>query len=181
MYSVTNIYSFLACALTCTKLDFTIKEIVDRIKTDFSLPKGRGNLLKFGDSYLLDESYPGTSRSVSKAARSLVGFKPYVKKTIFIVGDMTEPGVTVEDRHLNLGYFLSALPIDCLITLGHYAQYIAKGISLIQTKSREVISVNNVKELVDVLKETIVPKSAICVKGLGNVVFHRIKTVLANQ
>lgn len=178
LYSIPNIYTFLACALTCTKLGFSIEEIVKNIKSNFNLPKGRGNLYNINGTYLLDESYIGTSRSVSKAARSLVGFKSYVKKTIFIVGDMTDPGVMVEDRHLNLGYFLSALPIDYLITLGHYAEFIAKGASLIKTKSREVISVNNVNDLIETLKKILVPNTAISVKGLGNVVFHRIKSLL---
>jgi len=180
LYSVPNIYSFLACAITCTHLGFSMQEIVENIKSNFSLPKGRGNLFKINDIYLFDESYGGTSRSVSKAARSLVGFKPYVNKTILIVGDMTEPGVMVEDRHLNLGHFLSALPIDCLITLGHYASYIAKGASLIKTKSREVYSVDNVNDLLKILKKTVVPNTAISVKGLGNVVFHRIKSLIEN-
>jgi len=180
LYSVPNIYSFLACAVTCTKLGFSIEEIVENIKSNFSLPKGRGNLYKIKDIYLFDESYGGTSRSVSKAARSLVGFKPYVDKTIFIVGDMTEPGVMVEDRHLNLGHFLSALSIDYLITLGHYAKYIAQGASLIKTKSREVYSVENVTDLIEILKNIIKPNSAVSVKGLGNVVFHRIKSLIEN-
>jgi UDP-N-acetylmuramoyl-tripeptide--D-alanyl-D-alanine ligase len=175
-YSVTNVYSFLACAAICSNLGFSLDEIVQIIQNNYSLPKGRGNIEKINDNYLIDESYFGTSRSISKAARTLVGFLPYVKKTIFIVGDMNELGYKVEDRHLNMGYFLSALPIDCLITLGHYAQYIANGISLIQTKSRQVISVKNVDELLETLKEVIVPNSVISVKGLGNVVFHRIKT-----
>jgi len=178
LYSVPNIYSFLACATTCVKLGFSIEEIVENIKSNFSLPKGRGNLYKINDVYLFDESYGGTSRSVSKAARSLVGFKPHVNKTILIVGDMTEPGVMVEDRHLNLGHFLSALSIDCLITLGHYAKYIGQGVSLIKNKSREVYSVENVNDLIRILEKIIVPNSAISVKGLGNVVFHRIKSLI---
>jgi len=180
LYSVPNVYSFLACAMTCTKLGFSIEEIVEKIKSNFSLPKGRGNLYKINNIYLIDETYGGTSRSVSKAARSLVGFKSHVEKTIFIVGDMTEPGVMVEDTHLNLGHFLSALPIDYMITLGHYAKYIAKGASLIQNKSREVISVDNVNDLIELLEKIAVPNSAISVKGLGNVVFHRIKSLIEN-
>jgi len=176
LYSVTNVYSFLACVAICSKLGFTLDEIGQIIQKNYTLPKGRGNIEKINDNFLIDESYLGTSRSLSKAARTLVGFKPYTKKTIFVVGDMNELGVKVEDRHLNMGYFLSALPIDCLITLGHYAQFIANGISLIPTKSRQVISVKNVDELLETLKEVVVPNSVISVKGLGNVVFHRVKS-----
>ena len=181
IYSVSNVYTFLACAATCTNLGFTIDEIVEFIHQNFELPKGRGNLHKIGNIYLVDESYLGTSRSVSKAARTLVGFKPYTKKIVLILGDMTEPGVKVEDRHLNMGYFLSALPLDYLITLGHYAEFIAKGASLIQSKSKKVISVKNVDELLQTLDGILAGNMAVSVKGLGNVVFHRIKSFIENK
>jgi UDP-N-acetylmuramoyl-tripeptide--D-alanyl-D-alanine ligase len=180
VYSVSYVYSFLACAATCTNLDFTIDEIVELIHQNFELPKGRGNLHKINSTYLIDESYLGTSRSVSKAARTLVGFKAYTKKVVLILGDMTEQGVKVEDRHLNMGYFLSALPIDYIITLGHYAEFIAKGVTLIQS-SKQVFTVKNVSELLDTLDDIFIPNMAVSVKGLGNVVFHRIKTLIENK
>lgn len=180
LYSVSNVYSFLACVATCTNLGIPIEETVARVREKFVLPKGRGNLHKIKNTYLLDESYQGTSRSVSKAARTLVGFAPYTKKTVFIVGDMTEQGVKVEDRHLNMGYFLSALQIDYLLTLGHYAKFIGQGASLIKTKSKKIISVKNVNELLSTLQAILIPNMAISVKGLGNVVFHRIKSLIEN-
>jgi len=180
LYSVFNVYSFLACAATCSTLGIPIDETVERIREKFTLPKGRGNLHKIKDIYLLDESYFGTSRSVSKAARTLVGFGPYTKKTVLILGDMTEHGLKIEDRHLNMGHFLSALQIDYLITLGHYANYIAKGASLIKTESKKIISVKNVNELMTTLQDILIPDMTISVKGLGNVVFHRIKTLIEN-
>ncbi len=178
LFSVANVYTFLACVACLTHLDFQIDEIVAILQRNYKLPKGRGNLLHINKRWLLDESSPGNSRSVSKAARTLVGFKPYSKRLIYIVGDMTEPGVKVADRHLNMGHFLSALPVDYLITLGHYADFIGKGVALIPTESRQVISVPNVNALIDVLKNIAVPGSTISVKGLGNVVFHRIRSLI---
>jgi len=180
VYSIANIYTFLACMAVCNYLQIDEEEVLKSMQKKVTLPKGRGNLEKIGNCYLLDESYIGTSRSVSKAARSLVGFKPYSKKLILIVGDMTKSGVKVEDRHLNMGYFLSALPIDHLITMGHYADYIGKGASLIKSSGKKIHSVANVNELLDILREIIVPDSAVCVKGLGNVVYHRVKTQMVN-
>jgi UDP-N-acetylmuramoyl-tripeptide--D-alanyl-D-alanine ligase len=178
VYSVFNVYSFLACAAICSNLGIPIEETVSQIQKKFTLPKGRGNLQKIKSIYLLDESYLGTSRSVSKAARTLVGFGQYTKKTVFIIGDMTEQGLKIEDRHLNMGHFLSALQIDYLITLGHYAEFIAKGASLIKTKSKKIIIVKNVNELMTTLESILTPNMAISVKGLGNVVFHRIKSLI---
>lgn len=178
IYSVANVYTFLACVAALTHLQFKIEEIVSIVQQKFHLPKGRGNLLEINDRWVLDESYPGTSRSVSKAARTLIGFKPKSKRLVYIVGDMTEPGVKVADRHLNMGYFLSALPLEYIITLGHYADFIGRGVSLIPADSRTVISVPNVDVLLDVLRDIAIPGTTISVKGLGNVVFHRIQTLL---
>jgi UDP-N-acetylmuramoyl-tripeptide--D-alanyl-D-alanine ligase len=178
LYSLSDVYTFLGCALTCMRLGFTLDEIIGSIKSKFHFPKGRGRVEKIKNYYLIDESYQGSSRSVSKASRALVGFKPFVSKTVFIVGDMNEYGEKVEERHLNMGYFLSALSIDYLITLGHYADFIGRGASLIKTGSRKVISVKNVDELIKTLKSILMPDMAISVKGLGNVVFHKIKMLL---
>ena len=87
---------------------------------------------------------------------------------------MTGAGVNVEDQHLNMGYFLSALPIDCLITVGDYAKYIAKGASLISSKDKKIFSVNNIDEILDVLEDGIEDKAAISIKGIGSVATHRI-------
>ena len=175
-----TVYNVLATIAVAQSLGFSMPEIEKRLK-DFRIPKGRGNLEKINSIYLIDESFFGTSRSISKAARSLVGFKSHCKKLIFIVGDMTEAGTKVEDRHLNMGYFLSALPIDCIITVGHYAQYIAKGASLITVEERKIISVDTIDQLIKKLNPLLEEDIAVSVKGLGNVAFHRIKKLIERK
>ncbi len=178
LYSISDIYAFLAACAVLTTLDFSIEEIVAVIRERFTMPKGRGNLEYVNGNYLIDESFHGSSRAVSKAARSLIGFKPYASKLIFIVGDMHGAGINVADRHLNMGHFLAALPFDHLITLGHYARYIGDGARLIPAPDREVIHVEDVNALLKHLQKIVTPQSAIAVKGLGNVVFHRIRSML---
>lgn len=178
IYSVSNVYNFLACLAVCDNLGIGTDEVVIRLQEDFILPEGRGNLDRINDINLIDESYSGTSRSVSKAARTLVGFGPHSTKTVFIVGDMADLGVNVEDRHLNMGYFLSALSIDYIITLGHYSKFIAQGLNLIPSSSKEIISVDNVEELLNTLKKILQPGMTLSVKGVGKIVFHRIKSLI---
>jgi len=174
IYSIADVYNFLAATAAAENLGFSIPEIIDIFQSGFTNAKGRGRLIKRGDHYVLDESYVGTPRSVSKAARTLVGFKRNNKQLVMIVGDMTESGVNIEDRHLNMGYFLSALPLDYLITVGQYAGYIAQGARLIQGTQKKVISLSNVDDLIDTLQSITKKESVICVKGVGNVVCHRI-------
>lgn len=178
IYSVPNVYSFLACAATCQNLGIEIDETVEAVQNNFKLPKGRGNLVQVNKTFLLDESYPGTSRSLSKAARTLVGFAPYVEKTVLIIGNMNEKGKNLNDRHLNMGHFLSALPLDYIITLGDHARFIAQGASLIRSHTKRVIDVKNVNELLALIEEIYCPEMAITVKGLGNVVFSKVKQLI---
>jgi UDP-N-acetylmuramyl pentapeptide synthase len=174
LYSIQDVYNFLAATASAVNMDFQLEEIIDIFQNKFQMAKGRGRLHRIDNYYLLDESYIATPRSLSKAARSLIGFKPYTKKLVFIVGDMTGAGVNVEDQHLNMGYFLSALPIDCLITVGDYAKYIAKGASLISSKGKKIFSVNTIDEILGVLEDGIEDKAAISIKGIGSVATHRI-------
>ncbi|MEJ2544200.1 MAG: Mur ligase family protein, partial [Calditrichaceae bacterium] len=168
VFSIQDVYNTLAAIACAHNLDFSIQEIVDIIEDKFELPKGRGRVTQINNNFILDESYISTPRSLSKAARTLIGFKPYVDKVSLIVGDMVGAGVNTEEQHLNMGYFLSALPIDCLITVGEYAQYIGEGASLIHTDDKHICHANNVDEILSIIDENLTGSAAISVKGLGS-------------
>lgn len=178
IYSIQDVYNFLAAAASAVHLGFELPEIISLIRNKYEAPQGRGRLFKFDKYYLLDESYSATPRSLSKAARSLIGFRSYSQKLILIIGDMTSAGINVEDQHLNMGYFLSALPIDYLITVGEYARLIAKGASLIPSPDKKIISVNTIDEILGILEENCGANATICVKGPGSVAVHRISKFL---
>lgn len=93
IYSVQDVYNFLAAAACVQNLGFTLPEIIDIFSRNFQLAAGHGRLHKIGRHYLLDESYLANPRSMSKAARSLIGFKPYSDNLVFIAGDMSGAGV----------------------------------------------------------------------------------------
>lgn len=181
LYSTMDVYNFLATCAAAENLGFELDVIVDIFNTRFKMVKGRGVLHRIGDYYVLDESYLATPRSVSKAVRSLISFKAYTKKLIFIVGDMVDAGVNVEDQHLNMGYFLSALPIDHLITVGEYGKYIAQGASLIQSKKKRIHNVRNISEILNLIEDIVGNKAAISVKGVGSVAVHRIVKALEEK
>ena len=74
-----------------------------------------------------------------------------------------------------MGYFLSALPFDFLITVGQYAEYIAKGAGLIQGSKKQIMSVTNVDELLDTVNSITGEESILCIKGVGNIACHRLQ------
>ena len=157
-----------------TSLGFNIHTIIDVFQTKFQLPEGRGKLHRINGYYIIDESYNATPRSVAEASRAMIGFKPSVKKVIYILGDMIESGPNIEEQHLNMGYFLSALPIDCLITVGHYAEYIGKGVTHIQGSEKIVKNCNSIDEILLTLDEVAKDRSVITVQGIGQVALRRL-------
>jgi UDP-N-acetylmuramoyl-tripeptide--D-alanyl-D-alanine ligase len=181
VHSISDVYNFLAGTAALVALGYSIEGIIESFQGNYNLPRGRGKLYKLNSFYVIDESYEATPRTVAKAARTLVGFKPYSDKLIYIIGDMIESGPNVEERHLNMGYFLSALPIDCFITVGYYAEYIGKGISLIKSKEKIVVTCNSINEILDTLERILTKKAVITVQGIGQVGLRRLLTYLGNK
>ena len=173
-YSIQDIYNFLAAVACGRSLDFDMPDILHVFEHHFQLPAGHGRLVQVGPFQVLDESYIATPRSLSKAARSLIGFQSYPKNIFFIVGDISGTGVNVEEQHLNMGYFLSALPITNIIAVGAYAKYIAQGASLIASSAKKIFSVNTTDEVLQLFNDQLPDKAVLALKGIGSVAAHRI-------
>lgn len=174
LFSLMDIYNFLAALGALVSLDFPLKQVLEDFEENLVIPDGRGKLHSVNGFHFIDESYSATPRTVAKATRALVGFKPYVKDLVFIVGDMAESGPNIEEQHLNMGYFISALPIDHLITVGPYAQFIGKGVSLIQSKGKTVNNCNTIDDILTTLDKVLKNKAAIAVQGIGQVGMRRL-------
>jgi UDP-N-acetylmuramoyl-tripeptide--D-alanyl-D-alanine ligase len=181
IYSISDVYNFLSASAALVSMGITMENIIDIFQSDYELPEGRGKLHKLNGFYLIDESYEATPRSVAKAARAMIGFKPYTDKLIYILGDMTEFGPKVEEHHLNMGYFLSALPIDCLITVGNYAEYIGRGVSLINNKEKMVFTCNSINDILKTLDTVLTDKATITIQGIGQVALRRILKYLEKK
>lgn len=174
IYSLADIYNFLAAVAALVNLGYQLTSVLDIFQNHFQLPAGRGKLYKIDQKYILDESYIATPRAVAKSTRSLVSFKAYVDKLVLVIGDMQELGTNVEEQHLNMGYFVSALPIDHVITVGHYADLVGKGVSLIQNTGKTVVNCNSVDDILNALDRLKLNKAAITVQGIGQVGLRRI-------
>ncbi|MHB2148339.1 Mur ligase family protein [Calditrichota bacterium LG25] len=181
IFSIQDLYNFLAAVAAVAHIGFSLNDVVEILNTKFSLPDGRGKVLKYGSIYVIDESYISTPRSLSKAARVLSTFEQYSEQLILIVGDMADAGINVEQQHINMGYFLSALPIDLLITVGEYAKFIGKGFEFIKTSKKLCFSVNSLNEVFEILDIHLKNKSTIAIKGLGKVAMHRFQSYFKMQ
>ena len=89
VYSISDVYNLLSASAALVAVGFSIEYVLEMFQNYYVLPDGRGKLHKLNGFYLIDESYEATPRSVAKAARAMIGFKPYTDKLIYIIGDMT--------------------------------------------------------------------------------------------
>ncbi len=181
IFSIQDLYNFLAAVAAVVHIGISLQEVVEILNSRFSLPEGRGKVLRYGSLYVIDESYISTPRSVSKAARVLSTFEQYSDQLVFIVGDMANTGINVEQQHINMGYFLSALPIDLLITVGEYARFMGKGFEFIKSSKKLCFSVNSLNEVFQVLDIHLKNNSTIAIKGLGKVAMHRFQSYFKAQ
>jgi UDP-N-acetylmuramoyl-tripeptide--D-alanyl-D-alanine ligase len=128
VYGSTAVSNALAAISVSRVLGLEFEEITKGLRQNFQLIPGRGNLINLGDIYILDYTYNATINSVSKACDSLVQFKKYSHNLMLVLGSLEEVGPSMKDIHLNIGYYISALPIDIVLTVGQDAQFIAEGI-----------------------------------------------------
>ena len=128
VYGSTAVSNALAAISVSRVLGLEFEEITKGLRQNFQLIPGRGNLINLGDIYILDHTYNATINSVSKACDSLVQFKKYSHNLMLVLGSLDEVGPSMKDIHLNIGYYISALPIDTVLTVGKDAQFIAEGI-----------------------------------------------------
>lgn len=180
IYSLGDIYNFLAAVSALVAIGIDIDIIIEIFQSEFQLPAGRGKLYEFGNHFIIDESYTATPRALAKTTRSLVSFKSYVDNLVLIIGDMEESGPNIEEQHLNMGYFISALPIDHVITVGHYADFIGKGVSLIHNTGKSIVNCKSVDDILKSLDKLDLGKSAITAQGIGQVGLRRILKHLEN-
>lgn len=128
IYSSTSVSNALAAISAARILGLEFDEIQNGLENDFSMLHGRGNFINLEDVYILDHTYSATINAVSKACESLVQFKKFSKKLILVLGDMERFRGHSAKIHRNLGYYISALPIDVVITVGGDSKFVGDGI-----------------------------------------------------
>jgi UDP-N-acetylmuramoyl-tripeptide--D-alanyl-D-alanine ligase len=131
VYGSTAVSNALAAIAVSRVLGLEFEEITRGLRQNYQLIAGRGNLLNLGDVYILDHTYNATINSVSKACDSLVQFKKYSANLMLVLGNLDDVDSSMKDIYLNIGYYISALPIDTIVTVGQHARFFAEGIQKI--------------------------------------------------
>ncbi|HFE63636.1 MAG TPA: hypothetical protein ENK14_04370 [Caldithrix sp.] len=165
IYCSTSVSNALAAVSIARILGFDFSEIIDGLQNNFELIPGRGNLIRLKDLYLLDHTYNATVNTVPKAVESLAHFQRYSKKLILVLGDLDWLGSAAEKIHANLGYYVSAKPIDVVITIGHYAKLVGEGIQRINHSQKLVLHCDQPEALPELMVKYLEPHSTILVTG----------------
>lgn len=165
VFGSTAIYNALTAIAIARVLNIDFDVIQEGLATRFSMPEHSGNLLREKDLNILDYTYDATINSVTKACESLVQFKPFARKLILAIGDISNPGPDPEGTHLKMGYYIAAMPIDMVVTVGPNARLIGEGIQRINHTRKRLDHCADGDHLVETLAGICEPGDALLVIG----------------
>lgn len=155
------IYPALFAAAAADRMGMTPDEIVDGL-TRFVPTRMRMNVLRRAEQItILDDTYNANPQSM-RAAISVLAGGPRSRK-IAVLGDMLELGPFAPTLHTEVGEFLGAAGVDCVVTVGRMAKYIAEGAE--SAGVPEVHCCEDKFEAKRALEQLIKPDSAFLVKA----------------
>lgn len=110
----------LASFVVCNYLGMKPDEIINGIK-EYTVPDGRGSVIKTKDYILLDNSYNANPQSMRVALNNLLLFSG---RHIAVLGDMLELGEESLQMHAELGEYACDIGVDVIISCGPLAKEI---------------------------------------------------------
>ena len=112
--------------IICKTLNIDDK-IIDNTLQSFDLPKGRGNIIKYENYNIIDDSYNANPKSVEFAINRFNKMKNKGKK-IFIFADMLELGNKKNEEHKAISRLINKSNIDIILTYGKLSKCTYKNI-----------------------------------------------------
>jgi len=117
---VNNIYNALS-ALSCgVLLKVPMKDIIIALKS-FGFPQGRGQILRLGRGWMINDTYNANPVSMRSALQTLQAIETPSKR-IFVAADMLELGTQSKLLHEAMGRAIAKSNVDVLITVGRMAK-----------------------------------------------------------
>ncbi|ACO04716.1 MAG TPA: UDP-N-acetylmuramoyl-tripeptide--D-alanyl-D-alanine ligase [Persephonella sp.] len=109
------LFNNIAAALSVLyALDINPVRSAEKLR-DFSLPEGRGKVLRKGSLTVIDDSYNANPLSVKNAIETLSGIPSF---RVLILGDMLELGDLSEQMHIKVGKEILSSDIDLILLYG---------------------------------------------------------------
>ncbi len=124
----TAIYAALAAAAVAIYFDFNLVEVASAL-SDFSLPKGRMNLLPgIKHTFIIDDTYNSSPEAALAAVDILHRVRVDANSEKYaVMGDMLEIGTYTEEGHQLVGRKIAESKINQLIAVGEKARDFIRG------------------------------------------------------
>lgn len=114
-----NIYNALAAAAIGQVLNIEIRDIKPGLESFKGIPM-RLEIKELFGATVISDVYNANPSSMEEAIKELVHLRRMKKgRAIAVLGDMLELGAYAEEAHRKIGEWMSALPIDVFIGVGH--------------------------------------------------------------
>lgn len=162
--------SVLAIKLAEHKLFGLTKEEIQKGLSNFTVPTGRGNIIKLGeDRFIIDESYNANPDSVKASVTNLVNSWDKSFKKILVLGELAELG-HYEDKLLSeLGTWLEKTSGLNVVTIGNKLKQIKASYNAMAQDSYAI------------LDKILSPKSVVLIKGSRVAGLEEVVKYLTNK
>jgi len=159
---VNNVYNALA-AFSCGVLfKVPVKGIVQALKS-FEFPQGRGQIVRLGQGWLINDTYNANPVSMRSALQTLQSIETRSKR-IFVAADMLELGNRSRALHQAMGHVIGATGVDVLITVGQLARLMAADLKH-RRKKMQVFACRDVESAQKCLAKVFYNGDAVLIKG----------------
>ncbi len=131
---VNNAYNAMAAFVCGIFFKVSAADIIRALKA-FEFPQGRGQIVRLGKGWLIDDTYNANPVSMRSALQTLQAIGTGGQR-IFVAADMLELGGQSQALHRQVGLELAGGNIDVLITVGRKARLMAKEVRARNKKIR---------------------------------------------
>jgi UDP-N-acetylmuramoyl-tripeptide--D-alanyl-D-alanine ligase len=117
---ISNVYNALAAICCGMFFKVPLHDIARALKL-FEFPQGRGQIVRLGKGWMINDTYNANPVSMRSALQTLQAIDTKSKR-IFVAADMLELGKSSRALHQALGADIAAGGVDVLITVGPLAK-----------------------------------------------------------
>lgn len=153
---------------------------VDEGFQNFRSAPGRCEVRHVGSWTVIDDSYNANPTSMRAACATLRDWETEGKR-LLVTGDMLELGEHAESAHHDLGQAAANARVDALLILGNHAQQVALGAISGGMRDRQVVSCDNIAQLLIALDAVLAPNDVLLVKGSRGMHMERVIEWLQQQ
>ncbi len=168
---INNMYNALASYACGVLMGVPTHRIVSALKS-FEFPKGRGQIVKLGRGWLINDSYNANPVSMRSAASTLQNFRTQGKR-IMVAADMLELGIKAKELHGQIGKVIAQAGVDVLITVGALSRHMAAQ-ARANNKNLEVFACADIDSAQKNLAKVFNNGDVVLVKGSRRMAMERV-------